>query len=321
MLSTHKILVVEDNLATLELLKEILEHNNYEVITKMDGLKGLKTVENTKIDLVLLDVMLPTLNGFEVCERIRKIPDSHTLPIIILTVLTEPQHRIRALQAGATDFMNKPFNHAELINKIKSLLELKDEISQREHFQDISFCLLTALSNRSPRILSHCRRVAQLSEQLAFRMSLPPSTISEIVTGALLHDVGKLGLDIPLDVNTEDRDYTELQVLQDHPQIGDSMFAHFNRPIIRSIIRFHHEWSSDTPQEYIDYEIRLPIKIVAICNEFDNLTKGNYEDSLVIEKALSTLRNKMFIDCSNDNILNEFQKLIKIYKNCFFKNG
>lgn len=321
MLSTHKILVVEDNLATLELLKEILEHNNYQVITEMDGLKGLKTVEHTKIDLVLLDVMLPTLNGFEVCERIRKNPDYHTIPIIILTVLTEPQHRIRALQAGATDFMNKPFNHAELINKIKSLLDLKDEISQREHFQDISFCLLTALGSRSPRILSHCRRVAKLSEQLAFRMSLPPSTISKIVTGALLHDVGKLGLDIPLDVNDEERDYTELQELQNHTHLGDSMFSHFNRPIIRSIIRFHHDWSDDIPQDCPDSEIGLPIRIVAICNEFDNLTKGNYEDPLIIENALDTLRNKMFIDCSDDNILKEFQKLIKIYKNDFFKNA
>lgn len=293
-MSSYRILVVEDDFATGELLKAILEQNDYQVVIRTDGLSALKAVDEDKFDLALVDVMLPNLNGFQICERIRSDPRNELMPIIILTVLTESQHRIRALQAGATSFLNKPFDRMELLTQIHSLINLSHKIAQRECFDDVVSCFLTMLSIRNPEILAHSHRVAKLAEQLAYRMGLPLSVTNELKAGALLHDIGKLCLDCSSD-DSIDTPGDQLPLGQRHTDCGDRMFSPFHRPLVRSIIRLHHDDCSaeNALSRISDRQVRLSVQIVAVCNRFDNLIRASAQDPNVIQDAIAQLDDEV----------------------------
>ena len=119
-----KILVVDDNPRNIKLLAELLKAENHEVITAESGEAALKLVAAEKPDLVLLDVMMPGMNGYEVCQAIRADPATAILPVVLVTAL-DPQERVKGLQAGADDFLTKPVNQPELLARVRSLLRIK----------------------------------------------------------------------------------------------------------------------------------------------------------------------------------------------------
>ena len=122
---TPKILAVDDNKQNLELLTRALGAAKYEVITASDGPTALQLIDSGAVDLVLLDVMMPGMSGYEVCEKIRANDATRLLPVVMLTALHDVSHRIRGIAAGADDFLTKPFNREELLTRVKSLLRIK----------------------------------------------------------------------------------------------------------------------------------------------------------------------------------------------------
>jgi adenylate cyclase len=123
--STPKILAVDDNKQNLELLIRSLSAAKYEVITASDGPTALQLIDGGAVDLVLLDVMMPGMSGYEVCERIRANDATRLLPVVMLTALHDVSNRIQGIAAGADDFLTKPFNREELLTRVKSLLRIK----------------------------------------------------------------------------------------------------------------------------------------------------------------------------------------------------
>jgi putative two-component system response regulator len=301
----NKILIVEDDVPSAILLKEILEQSNYDVINTDDGQMALELAEREKPDMAIIDIMLPTLNGFEVCERMREIKDLSGIPIITLTVLNETHHRIRAIQAGAMDFLTKPFNRLELLAKVKALLKAHDSLEQYELFINMNHCLLTALKKRFPNIESHSHRVAKLSELIAGLMQLDSEVIAEIQVGAMLHDIGMLGIDNVVD---------SLDDLH-HTLIGYDMFIKFNRPIVRSIIRSHHEKISGGgfPDGLMGNEITIPVRIVALCNRFDQLICGVEIKQNSIEDVLSIMHKEVAEGYWDNKVLEKLIQCIKLY--------
>jgi adenylate cyclase len=131
-----RILAVDDNKQNLSLLERALTAAHYEVITAADGATALKLIQSAAPDLVLLDVMMPGMSGYEVCQRIRANEATRLLPVVMLTALTDVSDRIRGIAAGADDFLSKPFNREELLTRVKSLLRIKtlhDDIETKNH--------------------------------------------------------------------------------------------------------------------------------------------------------------------------------------------
>jgi CheY-like chemotaxis protein len=122
----HKILIVEDNQENMDLLVYFLRPQGYEIISVNNGVSALEKVEEEHPDIILLDIMLPKMDGYEVCERLKKDPATKFIPIIMLTALRELKDKVRALEVGADDFLSKPFENVELLARVKSLLRLKD---------------------------------------------------------------------------------------------------------------------------------------------------------------------------------------------------
>lgn len=300
---SKKILVLEDDLLSLKLLKEILIKYGFEVLEATDGMQAITLAGEETPHLAIVDIMLPTLNGFQVCEKLRSIPGLKTMPIIVLTVLNEDQHRIRAIEAGATDFLIKPFDRVELITKIKALLSIQEERSRCESFDDIMFCFGTALGHRNPAVTSKCHRVAYLAEQLAIRLELPVSDIAEMKKGVYLQDIGQLAM------NSDILEGGFTQQEERHPVLGSEMFAHFDRPIVQAIILHHH--SNLKCKNYphaLPASLKVFIDIVGICNHFDQI----YYDKRIysLTEALTHMEKESGQGLWSKDIFYEFQILV-----------
>jgi DNA-binding response OmpR family regulator len=128
----HKILIVEDNQENIDLLVHFLRPKKYEIISVMDGVKGLEAAKKEKPDIILLDIMLPKMDGFEVCEKLKKDKKTQFIPIIMITALKDLKDKIRSLEAGADDFITKPFENVELLARVRSLLRLKEYYDRLE---------------------------------------------------------------------------------------------------------------------------------------------------------------------------------------------
>jgi K+-sensing histidine kinase KdpD len=122
----HKILIVEDNQENMDLLVYFLRPQGYDIISVGDGVSAVQKVQEDPPDIILLDIMLPKMDGYEVCEKLKKDPETKFIPIIMLTALKELKDKVRALEVGADDFISKPFENVELLARVKSLLRLKD---------------------------------------------------------------------------------------------------------------------------------------------------------------------------------------------------
>lgn len=119
------ILAVDDEPANLALLRKLLRHQGYDVVEAFDGPSALDAIAEHEPDLVCLDVMMPRLDGIEVCQRLRRQPEYAALPILLLTALNRPEDKARGLEAGANDFLSKPFDESELSARVRSLLRTK----------------------------------------------------------------------------------------------------------------------------------------------------------------------------------------------------
>jgi adenylate cyclase len=124
--SPAKILVVDDTLRNVKLLADLLAVKGYEVVTASSGQEALDKIEAEQPDLVLLDVVMPEMSGYEVCRKIREIPETRMLPVVMVTALDPAEERIKGIEAGADDFLTKPINQAELLARVRSLLRVKE---------------------------------------------------------------------------------------------------------------------------------------------------------------------------------------------------
>lgn len=131
-----KILIVDDSQENVDLLSYFLKPQKYEIVVAMDGEEALEKAASENPDIILLDIMLPKLDGFEVCERIKKNPQTQFIPVVMITALKELKDKIHSLEVGADDFISKPFENVELITRVKSLLRIKkyqDELAEKNN--------------------------------------------------------------------------------------------------------------------------------------------------------------------------------------------
>jgi putative two-component system response regulator len=192
--SMPNILVVDDNIANVELLEAYLSASGYNVIKAYDGEEGLGIIYGEMPDLVLLDIMMPKMDGYEVCRRIKEDEKTRFIPVVMITALTELDAKIRGLDVGADDFLSKPFNRLELMARVRSLLRIKSLHDDLDSSVNIIFSLATALEAKDPYTGGHSERVAAAARELAKEAGLSEKEQGKIHMAGILHDVGKIGV-------------------------------------------------------------------------------------------------------------------------------
>src|SRR5277367_6493741 len=199
MLPSHQsvsgtILVADDQAANRELFDELLSSEGFNVLTCADGAAALEHLNLVNVDLVLLDVMMPHLNGFEACERIKANPDTYLIPVILVTALSDKQDRIEGIRAGADDFLTRPVDRTELLARVRSLLKLKQRTDELERAEAVLFSLARSIEGKDPYTHGHCERLSEYSASLGAHLKLPEDQIIALRRAGVVHDIGKIAV-------------------------------------------------------------------------------------------------------------------------------
>src|SRR5215212_4011919 len=267
------VLAVDDNEQNLQLLQEYLWAWGYEVVTARDGEEALQAWPQHNPSVIVLDVMMPNVDGYEACSRIKKQPGGRTIPILMLTALTGTDDKIRALDCGADDFLNKPINREELRTRIRSLIKIRNLRKELDSSENIIMTLTTALENKDPRSGGHVQRVAQYARRLCDKLGMSADEKETIIKGAMLHDVGMIGVPDHLLLADPATDEERGRVA-DHTRMGASIVEPMMtfRQFV-PIVRWHHERFDGTgyPDGLKGDAIPLEAQIVGIANRFDEI--------------------------------------------------
>lgn len=289
-----RVAVIEDDAAVRRVLSRILEDAGYAVLAMPDGESGLRTVTEHLPDMLILDLTLPRVDGLEICRRLRADPRTVTLPIIVLTAHTSTSDMVAALDAGADDFVTKPFQQVELLARLRSSFRTREVIRRMEQAHDIVVALANAVEAKDLGLKDHCRYLAYRSARLAAYVGLREGELEGVAYGALLHDIGKIGISEHVLHKPGPLTDEEFSVMREHPEIGERICD----PLRMSrdftpIIRHHHErWDGTGYPDGLKGEgIPLGARIVALADAFDAIVRGRpYRAARTTEEAYDELR-------------------------------
>ena len=286
--------MVDDGAANRELIRSYLGQIDCDVREAEDGPAALAQIEISAPDLVLLDVRMPKMDGYEVCRRIKAMPHGRLLPVVMITGLSQTTHRIMALEAGADDFMAKPVEGAELIARVRSALRLKELYNSLDGAEHVIFSLATAVEAKDAFTERHTQRVGESARFLGQCLGLSDTMLDTLYRGGMIHDIGKIGVSDSILHKPGPLDPIEVPQMQAHVAIGESIV----RPLrstsgLLPIIRHHHERFDGLgyPDGLRGREIPRAARIVSVCDAFDALVNDRpYRVRRSTEEALEVLR-------------------------------
>jgi putative two-component system response regulator len=273
-LERELVLAVDDNEQNLQLLEEYLWQWKYEVVVARDGREAVSLFEQHQPSLVVLDVMMPVMDGYEACRRIKATPDGRRVPVVMLTALTDTEDKIRALEAGADDFLNKPINREELKTRLRTLSRIRALRQELDSSENIIVTLTSALENKDPRSGGHLHRIASYAAMICERLGMSPDDREVILKGSLLHDLGMIGVPDAILLKPGPLSEEERKVVREHTVVGASILTPLRtfRQFI-PILRWHHErWDGGGfPDGLAGDQIPLEAQIVGVANRFDEI--------------------------------------------------
>jgi putative two-component system response regulator len=287
------VLVVDDGAANRELIEAYLAGIDCEVRLAPDGVTALELIESEPPDLVLLDVQMPGMDGYEVCRRIKAMPRGRLTPVVMITALNQIDDRVTALEAGADDFMSKPVERAELVARVRSALRLKALYNTLDGAEQVIFALAAAVEAKDALTERHTQRVGESARHLGRRLGLPEFALEALYRGGIIHDIGKIGVPDAILLKPGPLNEVETVRMQAHPVIGESIV----RPLrtgtsLLPIIRHHHERYDGRgyPDRLRGLEIPRLARIVSVCDAYDALVNDRpYRPRRTADEAIGVL--------------------------------
>jgi len=290
-----RVLVVDDEPGNREMMTRLLARNHYDVHAVPDGEAALEYIRTTERlpDLILLDVMMPGINGFAVCREIKRNPLTRLIPVVLLTSLEASEHRIQGINAGADDFLTKPAQFEELAARAASLVRLKRFTDDLESAQSVIDSLALTIEARDPYTEGHCQRLAAYSVAVGRALGMTGDDLAALERGAFLHDVGKIGVPDAILLKAGRLSPEEFAQMQAHTTIGERLCGQLRslRPV-RPIVRHHHERldGSGYPDGLRGDQIPLAAQIVGVADAYDAMTTTRpYRQALPVSHAREEL--------------------------------
>lgn len=313
--TAYNVLIVDDVSDNIKVAMNILKENNYNFSFALNGKQALEIVKTKDFDLILLDIMMPQMNGFEVCKLLKNDPQTHDIPIIFLTAKADIDSLNEGFKVGAVDYITKPFYADELMSRVVTHIELyrakkilkqnnldlnvkiiqseKRFLSELESNQkEIIYLLTELMEDTSDETGKHIKRVADISKLLAtLHGSLSDTEVDEVFFAAPLHDIGKIT--IPYEILHKPARLTEdeFKIMQAHTTNAHNLLKNSSRRFMKAgdIIAYqHHEKWNGTgyPQGLRGEDIHIYARIVALADVLDALTHVRiYKNSWDFEEA------------------------------------
>lgn len=310
---SNVILIVDDDPVNCELLGTLLQHSGYEVVLASDGRRSLDEFARSRPDLVLLDVQMPLVNGFEVCRQIKRHPESRLVPVVLITGLAASEDRVQGLEAGADDFLTKPVERSELLARVRSLLSRKAFTDELERAESVLFALALSIEGKDPYTGGHCERLSDLSARLGHRIGLRTDEITALRRAGTVHDIGKVAVSDSILLKPGKLTPEEFRIMQQHPVVGERICAPLKSfHLVLPIIRHHHEKLDGTgyPDGLRGKEIPLTARILQIVDVYDALTTDRpYRRALSMPDALATMESEVRRGWWDAELFDEFQEM------------
>src|SRR5256885_8926877 len=191
---TPLVLVVDDGEINRALVEAFLSDLDCRLQSAEDGPSALAAIDRETPDLVLLDVQMPGMDGYEVCRRLKARPRGRLLPLVMLTALDNANDRVLALEAGADDFMSKPVDRVELVARVRSALRLKAVYDTLDSAEQVIFSLAAAVEAKDKYTEKHTHRGAETARHVGMKLGLPERALDALYRGGIIHDIGKIGV-------------------------------------------------------------------------------------------------------------------------------
>lgn len=288
---------------------------NCDIRKAYDGDQALESVQNDEPDLILLDLMMPKISGYEVCQKLKSNSQTALVPIVIISALRELDDKIKAIEMGADDFLIKPFNKLELLTRVKSLLRVRQLYSDLDNSESVVFTLAETLEAKDIYTRGHSERVAKYSVILGRGMGLNSQELEELKRGSLLHDIGKIGVKDAVLNKVERLTQEELAHIRTHPargyEICKSLKSFKN---LLPIIRWHHERMDGKghPDGLMGDQIPVSARICSITDAFDAMTSNRpYRKGISPVQAAAIFERELDTGQWDKNILQVFIDLIR----------
>ncbi len=311
----QRVLVVDDNRDTLMLMRELLETRGYDVIAVTDAAAAEEEIGSHPPDLVLSDVIMPGKSGYELCRELKENPATRLIPFVLITGLSEREDRLKGIEAGADDFLNKPIYAEELFARVKSLLKLKEFTDELETAESVLCTLGRSVEGRDPYTEGHCERLAENASSLGRHLGLDEESIVALRRGGFLHDLGKIA--VPDEILKKGTNLTpeEWKIMRQHPLTGENICRPLKSlRLVLPIIRSHHEHSdgSGYPDGLTKSNIPLLPRILQVVDVYDALrTARPYKPAQNHEQAALTMRQEASGGLWDEELVREFFSLLK----------
>ena len=339
--------VIIDDQATGRTILERVVQNISPTITQSsygDPYEALEACRKHPPDLLITDYRMPILNGIEVIRQFRMIPGCAQTPIVVVTIVEDKKIRYEALEAGATDFLNRPFDHYECQARCRNLLLLHkyqqeadqrarnlelqiafatQQIKRREH--ETLFCLAKAGEFRDEGTGNHIQRMARYSLAIAQALGLPSQTLDELEYASPMHDIGKIGIPDAVLLKPGKLTPDEWEIMKQHTIIGYDILAKSSSPYLQmaaSIALSHHErWDgSGYPNGLAGEEIPIESRIVAVADTLDALTTIRpYKQAWTLEASMEYIgehAGKHFDPACVEAFFSQRETIEEIFRDC-----
>ncbi len=291
------LLLVDDEPTNLQILRQILQ-DDYRLLFAREGEKALQLAIDEQPKLILLDVMMPGLTGYETCQRLKANSLTEHIPVIFVTALSEASDEAQGFEVGAVDYITKPVSPSIVKARVRTHLSLvRSEDLQRTRLQIIQ-CLGRAAEYRDNETGLHVIRMSHYSRILALAAGFSAEDADELFHAAPMHDVGKIGTPDAVLMKPGKLEGDEWEIMQRHVEMGAEILGEHDSPLLqmaRRIALYHHEKfdGNGYPHRLAGEQIPIEARIVAIADVFDALTSVRpYKKAWSVEDAVDLLRKE-----------------------------
>jgi len=292
-----KLLIVDDEPTNLKVLKQVLQQD-YRLSFAKNGADALELAARELPDLVLLDVMMPEMTGFEVCQQLKSQLNTQHIPVVFVTALKDEVDETKGFECGAVDYIAKPISPAIVKARVRTHLSLVSaEELKKTHLQLIQR-LGRAAEYKDNETGMHVMRMSHISKILALALGFNENFANNLLQAAPMHDIGKIGIPDHILLKPGRLDDDEMRIMQQHPTIGAEILSNSKSALIQlahSVALYHHEkWDgSGYPTKLQGEQIPIEARIVAVADVFDALTnKRPYKEAWTVEKTMDLIKEQ-----------------------------
>ncbi len=308
------VVLADDDAFASKAMERLLSAEGFRVVTACDGAEAVAAVGRVRPDVVVLDILMPRLDGLKVCRAIKANERTRLTPVILVTGLDATDDRVRGIEAGADDFLTKPVNVTELVARVRSAASQKRYTDEMEHSENVLVTLAESIEGKDPYTEGHCERLSHYATALGTRMGLSENYINALRRAGAVHDIGKVAVPDSILQKPGPLTAEEWAVMQQHPVVGERICGNLQSfRLVTPIVRYHHERGdgSGYPDGLKGTQIPITARVLQVVDVYDAITtKRPYKEAGSHEEAMQALYDEVAAGWWDRDVVNEFEVLL-----------